>query len=56
MMLTHIYQQQCPESNLDVLFHQAMHQWDDGMIPLLQQDCATLRWNLPRDLFHALIF
>jgi hypothetical protein len=41
---------------LETIFHEAMHQWDDAMIPLLQGAAQRLHVDIPRDLFHSLIF
>jgi hypothetical protein len=41
---------------LEIIFHEAMHQWDDVMIPRLQQAAERQHAQIPRDLFHSLIF
>ncbi len=41
---------------LEIIFHEAMHQWDDAMIPRLRDTAARLHADIPRDLFHSLIF
>jgi hypothetical protein len=41
---------------LETVFHEAMHQWDDSMIPRLRDRAQRLNVEIPRDLFHALIF
>jgi hypothetical protein len=41
---------------LDTVFHEAMHQWDDAMIPRLQDAAQHLHADIPRELFHPLIF
>jgi hypothetical protein len=41
---------------LEIVFHEAMHQWDDAMIPRLQRAAERLHAQIPRDLFHSLIF
>jgi hypothetical protein len=41
---------------LETVFHEAMHQWDDTMIPRLQEAAQRLHADIPRDLFHSLIF
>ncbi|MGO4885841.1 MAG: hypothetical protein ACLP59_34220 [Bryobacteraceae bacterium] len=41
---------------LETIFHEAMHQWDDAMIPRLNEAAARLHASVPRDLFHSLIF
>ena len=41
---------------LEIVFHEAMHQWDDAMIPLLDSTAQRLNVKIPRDLFHSLIF
>jgi hypothetical protein len=42
--------------SLEVIFHEAMHQWDDAIIPLLTKTAERFGAIIPRDLFHALIF
>jgi hypothetical protein len=41
---------------LETVFHEAMHQWDDTMIPRLRDTAQRLHADIPRDLFHSLIF
>ena len=41
---------------LETIFHEAMHQWDDAMISRLRDRAQRLNVEIPRDLFHALIF
>jgi hypothetical protein len=41
---------------LETVFHEAMHQWDDAMIPLLHDTARRLNVQIPRDLSHSLIF
>lgn len=41
---------------LEIIFHEAMHQWDDAMIPRLRDAAERLHANIPRNLFHSLIF
>src|ERR1022692_997423 len=41
---------------LETVFHEAMHQWDGAMIPRLQDAAQHLHVDIPRDLFHSLIF
>jgi hypothetical protein len=41
---------------LEIIFHEAMHQWDDAIIPLLNSTAKRVGARIPRDLFHALIF
>jgi len=41
---------------LEIIFHEAMHQWDDAMISRLRETAARLHADIPRDLFHSLIF
>lgn len=41
---------------LETVFHEAMHQWDDAMIPRLREIGARLHLDYPHDLFHSLIF
>ena len=41
---------------LEIVFHEAMHQWDDAMIPRLRDTAQRLHADIPRDLFHSLIF
>jgi hypothetical protein len=41
---------------LETIFHEAMHQWDDTMIPRLRDAAGRLHADIPRDLFHSLIF
>jgi hypothetical protein len=41
---------------LETVFHEAMHQWDDAMIPLLNETALRVHAKIPRDLFHSLIF
>jgi hypothetical protein len=39
--------------SLETVFHEAMHQWDDAMIPRLQDTAQRLHADIPRDLFHS---
>jgi hypothetical protein len=41
---------------LETIFHEAMHQWDDAMIPRLREIGERLHVDYPHDLFHSLIF
>lgn len=42
---------------LEIVFHEGMHQWDDGMLALLRAQAGTAAADrLPRGLSHALIF
>ena len=41
---------------LEIIFHEAMHQWDDAMIPLLQKAARQAGARIPRALSHSLIF
>jgi hypothetical protein len=41
---------------LEIVFHEAMHQWDDAMIPRLRDAAQRLHADVPRGLFHSLIF
>ena len=41
---------------LETIFHEAMHQWDDAMIPRLREIGARLHVDYPHNLFHSLIF
>jgi len=41
---------------LETIFHEAMHQWDDDMIPRLNSAAAVSHVAIPRQLSHALIF
>jgi len=41
---------------LEIVFHEAMHQWDDQMIQILREDARKIGKLLPPDLSHALIF
>jgi hypothetical protein len=43
-------------AGLEIVFHEAMHQWDDAMIPRLREAAGHLHADIPRDLFHSLIF
>lgn len=42
--------------SLEIIFHEAMHQWDDDIIPLLQKTADRLGARIPRNLSHGLIF
>ena len=44
------------DEGLETIFHEAMHQWDDAMIPKLQEAAQRLHAEIPRNLFHSLIF
>jgi len=41
---------------LETIFHEGMHQWDDQMIPILNQKAEALKMQVPRQLSHAMIF
>jgi len=41
---------------LEAIFHEAMHQWDDAIIPLLKGTAERVGARIPRDLSHALLF
>ena len=43
-------------SGLEILFHEAMHQWDDQMEARLRRASAAAGAPAPGDLSHALIF
>ena len=43
-------------NGLELLFHEAMHQWDGPMLNALQQRARSVNVNVPRDLTHAIIF
>lgn len=42
--------------DLETVFHEAIDHWDDGMIPRLQHAAERLDAQIPRDLFHSLVF
>ena len=41
---------------LETVFHEAMHQWDDAMIPRLREAAERRHVDIPHNLFHSLIF
>lgn len=43
-------------SGLEILFHEAMHQWDDQMDARLRKAAAAAGTRAPDDLSHAMIF
>lgn len=43
-------------SGLEILFHEAMHQWDDQMEARLRKAAARAGASVPGDLSHAMIF
>jgi len=40
----------------EIVFHEAMHQWDDGMMQLLRDEVRRINKRLPPNLSHAMIF
>jgi hypothetical protein len=47
---------QAGSEGLETVFHEAMHQWDDAMIPRLREIGERLNIDYPHELFHSLIF
>ena len=41
---------------LETIFHEAIHQWDDAMIPRLREIGERLHIDFPHNVFHSLIF
>lgn len=41
---------------LELLFHEAMHQWDAAVLTTLQTQARSVNLSVPRDLTHAMIF
>jgi hypothetical protein len=41
---------------LEILFHEAMHQWDDDVARVLQAHATARQVRLPIDLSHTLVF
>src|SRR5262245_27271458 len=41
---------------LEIVFHEAMHQWDEGMMQLLRDEGRRINKRLPPNLSHAMIF
>jgi hypothetical protein len=41
---------------LETVFHEAMHQWDDAVIPRLREAAQHAHAEIPPALFHSLIF
>lgn len=41
---------------LEIVFHEAMHQWDEGMMKLLADEARRIGKRLPPNLSHAMIF
>src|SRR5262245_57077088 len=40
----------------EIVFHEAMHQWDEGMMQLLSDEVRRIGKRLPPNLSHAMIF
>jgi hypothetical protein len=45
-----------PAVNLEIVFHEAMHQWDSIMFLRLRDRARQLNKRVPADLTHAMIF
>lgn len=45
-----------PEANLESVFHEGMHQWDDQMIAALREEARKAGKRVTRNLSHAMIF
>lgn len=43
-------------NGLEIVFHEAMHQWDDEMIKLIREATRKANVRIPPNLSHALIF
>jgi len=43
-------------ADVETVFHEAMQQWDDAMIPRLWDTAERLHADIPHQLFHSLIF
>lgn len=43
-------------SGVEVVFHEALHQWDNQTFNALSAQARTLAVAVPRDLPHAMIF
>src|SRR5262245_29969014 len=43
-------------NGLEIVFHEAMHQWDDSVFQLLREQARSLGRLVPNGLSHALIF
>lgn len=41
---------------LEIVFHEAMHQWDEAVQTALRSQAATLNVSVPPNLSHAIIF
>jgi hypothetical protein len=44
------------DDGLEIVFHEGMHQWDDQIEKILNDEAKRVRKPVPRNLSHALIF
>ena len=43
-------------AGLEAVFHESIHQWDDGLDAMLNAKAAALGKRVPRNLSHAIVF